>query len=211
MTPSSALSKPLNSLQSVQSPNDEANGLQLHLKDLRSDTDAARHRYKQRSISMYSEWSEGSAGSSDSDLDLFQTPTEGLSEVEEGDEVPEANGNLSEPALKQKAPISPPDDGHVNSIALPATTIHRSQPTASASAIPRVQASKAGHSQVIDQASVLQADLRLCSQILTLFLTSQMKEAEELCYREDPERQHMYLLSAGSIMNGLKVGCFSFQ
>ena len=60
---------------------------------------------------------------------------------------------------------------------------------------------------MVDQAGLLFPDLAICREILTLFLTSKMKEAEDLCFEKDPDGTHLYMNSAHSIIQGLKVSC----
>jgi hypothetical protein len=57
----------------------------------------------------------------------------------------------------------------------------------------------------IDQNALLAPDLDTCREALTLFLTSQMQKAEHLCTEKDPDANHLYLLSAGGIIQALKV------
>jgi len=61
----------------------------------------------------------------------------------------------------------------------------------------------------VNQNGVLAQDLDTCREALTLFLTSQMQKAEKLCTDKDPEANHLYLLSAGGIIQALKVSHYS--
>lgn len=57
----------------------------------------------------------------------------------------------------------------------------------------------------INQDKLLAPDLDTCREALTLFLTSRMQKAEDLCTEKDPDANHLYLLSAGGIIQALKV------
>jgi hypothetical protein len=61
----------------------------------------------------------------------------------------------------------------------------------------------------IDQTAVLGADVDTTRELLVLFLRSQMREAEEVCQRKDPDGVHLYLQVAYCIFQAIKVGWMS--
>lgn len=160
---------------------------------------------RKRTPSLYSEWdlNEAAEESSDEDDDeAYMTPSEGLSEVEEEDEEEEekvVNPYLDKTNVKKGAQA---ETGDV--MGTGPSTIHRSRPGAGETKVRKREATKAMATD-FDQAKTLAVDIDTCREILTLFLRSKMKEAEDMCFEKDPEGNHLYLLSAHGIINGLKV------
>lgn len=170
-----------------------------------ADVEAIRRR-RERSTSLYSQWDEEGDETTDDEDPAFLTPSEGLSEVEEGDEEAEAaeERNVDQHNVVKGASASGQDDV----LGTGPSTIHRALPTVTKTEVqrrPNIHASKAGALSV-DQAKVLAGDIDTCREILSLFLTSKMKEAEDLSYERNPEGNRLYLQSAQSIIDGLKVG-----
>lgn len=169
-----------------------------------STIDEARKTGRKRTPSLYSQWdlAEAAEESSDEEDEAFLTPDEGLSEVEEEDEEQEET-KVTNPTLDATNVPKGAEAATGDVLGTGPSTIRRSKPSAGETRVRtrsgvKVQAN-------FDQAAVLGADIDACREILTLFLTSKMREAEEMCFKKDPDGNHMYLLSAHSIINGLKV------
>ena len=180
-----------------------APGPPLSPTQIEQDPDTTTFRRK-RTPSLYSQWDLADAAeeSSDEEDEAFLTPTEGLSEVEEEDEEDEGvtNSTLEATNVKKGALAS---EGDV--LGTGPSTIRRSKPSAGETRVRK----RAGTKTTVnfDQEACLGKDIDLCREILTLFLTSKMKEAEDMCFDTDPDGNHLYLISAHGIINGLKVGC----
>lgn len=203
---------------------------------------SSSHRGAQPS-SLYSRWTEEGQDELDEENEVFGTPSEGLSEVEEEDEsgvLPRAaNGTLRlddaaqvEAQAVQVAALVPVDvvmpqvnlaTPHID-LALDKTivpkgtiagdrdvagtgrsTVVRSLPVSTETRVRQRAASRAIVAHV-DQSSVLAQDIDTCRESLTLFLTSQMKEAEDILYERDTDGNRLYLQSASTILQALKVG-----
>jgi hypothetical protein len=132
------------------------------------------------------------------------TPSEGLSEVEEEDE--EDFEKVANPYLDKTNVPKGAEAGTEDVLGTGPSTIRRTKPGAGQT---RVRKREAKHSAAtageIDQAGNLARDIDICREVLTMFLSSKMKEAEDMCFDKDPEGNHLYLLSAQGIINGLKV------
>ena len=164
---------------------------------------------KPRSQSMHSKWADvtNEDGEDHEDAEeeeaAFMTPDEGLSEVEEEDE------RLDEPVAGPASDAAHVERGASTSNGeIPGgetTLIRRSKPVVSETRVRRRTASTKEDAFSIDQTASLPHDLDLCRQALKLFLTSKMKEAEDLCIDEDPNGTHLYLMSGHAIIQALKV------
>jgi hypothetical protein len=172
----------------------------------------------------YGRWVESDDDTSDEELS-FRTPSEGLSEVEEDDEEEEEAVIVKRPAVAAvtapKTVTSPPtQDTKANGAAsggsgVPVidsedvlgtgpSTIKRTKHERKTQVVRHLHSSKES-ALSINQEKLLAPDLDTCREALTLFLTSQMRKAEELCTEKDPDANHLYLLSAGGIIQALKV------
>lgn len=171
--------------------------------------------------SLYSQWGLNDSDS-DSDEDGYLTPSEGLSEVEEGDEPEEegarqppygaksftnANGNGSAvPSKTVASSVASSAVGAGAGVAVAGTNGSGPKVTRSRASGAKVHKSefKRGNPHEIDQGAALAPDLDLCREVLALFLTSKMKESEEMLVKADPLNQHMYLQSGHSVIQALK-------
>lgn len=159
---------------------------------------------------LYGQWVGSDEDTSDEELS-FRTPTEGLSEVEEDDEDEEDARIVTRQTpvqvqpheIKQSAVIAGVADSE-DVLGTGPSTIKRSKPSRKTQVVRNLHASKES-ALSIDQEKLLAPDLDACRDILTLFLTSRMREAEEQCREKDPEGNHLYMLSAGGIIQALKV------
>jgi hypothetical protein len=174
----------------------------------------------------YSRWVESDEDSSDDEM-AFRTPTEGLSEVEEDDEedaedavIVDRKKQQPSPAYTsgpkvvsgEKARTSPagssskgvPVIDSDDVLGTGPSTIKRTKPGKKTQVVRHLNSSKES-ALSIDQDQLLAPDLDTCREALTLFLTSQMQKAEDLCTEKDPDANHLYLLSAGGIIQALKV------
>ncbi|ORY33728.1 hypothetical protein BCR39DRAFT_518906 [Naematelia encephala] len=165
----------------------------------------------QRTASLYSQWDEEDNDDESDNDEAFLTPSEGLSEVEEEEEPPEngtpqhaTNGDLDKTNVDKGAVATGGDVSGTGK-----STIQRTLPTSSETKVRRREASKA-HALSIDQAAILAQDIDTCREILMLFLTSRMKEAEDLCFEKDPDGNRLYLQSAHGIIQALK-GMMTFD
>ena len=160
---------------------------------------------RKRTPSQWSQWelAEAAEESSDEEEDeeAFATPSEGLSEVEEEDED-QVDPNLDKTNVAKGTTASASTD----IAGTGKSTIRRSKPSGGETRVKGRSATTKVSALSVDQEAVLGTDLDVCREVLTLFLTSKMKEAEELCFEKDPDANHLYLLSANGIINGLKVG-----
>ena len=155
---------------------------------------------------MYSQWDEDGDvddASSGDDAD-YLTPSEGLSEVEE---EPDESGAVANPTLDEtnveKGAVA--GNGDVGKTGPGTSTIRRTMPKASETHVRRRIATAKHDAMTVDQAEVLPRDLDVCREALRLFLTSQIKEAEDLCIDKDPDGNHLYLISGHAIIQALKV------
>ena len=182
----------------------------------------------------YSRWVDSDEDTSDEEL-AFRTPSEGLSEVEEDDEGEEAVIVNRQPTTKtttatatatatEKAAL--PSDSTTEKAAVPPyassqpvidsedvlgtgpSTMRRTKHARITQVVRQLHSSRESALSV-NQNGVLAQDLDTCREALTLFLTSQMQKAEKLCTDKDPEANHLYLLSAGGIIQALKVSHYS--
>ena len=157
-----------------------------------------------RTPSQWSQWepAEAAEESSDEEEDdeAFATPSEGLSEVEEEDEDA-VDPNLDKTNVAKGTSSSASKD----IAGTGKSTIRRHKPSGEETRVKKRLATTKVSALSFDQDGSLGTDLEVCRQVLTLFLTSKMKEAEALCYEKDPDANHLYLLSANGIINGLKV------
>ena len=175
-------------------------------------------------------WSLQASDEETSDDDLgFETPDEGLSEVgeEEEEEAAPQSAAGSRPAViaAMAAPVSTAaatgaapksvSDGPPPVIALP----HAVDPSvAAAVAIPSPSTSHPLErtttnpvpdvfrpSAWVDQAAILDDDLRMCHRVMDLFLNSHINEAENVVKEGDPQRERLYYQVADAILCTLKV------
>lgn len=168
---------------------------------------------------LYGQWVGSDEDTSDEELS-FRTPDEGLSEVEEDDEDEEGKerGQLlggqqaaaaAAPVPAQSSPSKGTKEPEIDSqdvLGTGPSTVKRTKTGNKTQVVRNLHASKES-ALSMDQAKILAPDLDACRQILTLFLTSRMREAEEQCREGDPEGNRLYMLSAGGIIQALKV-CF---
>jgi hypothetical protein len=187
-------------------------------------------RTRERSASLYSEWSYDYAhDDSDSDGEVYATPPEGLSEVEEGDEDDEeaksrsiatvgqgmAGVSLSEASAANASPISistqeqeqekSPSSQTDSAIAISRAKVEHTATVPQTPATPTGGPSHEASLSVQDQTEALQVDIKMCQHIIELFLTSRMKDAEKLVYEQDQKGQHMYLQNAASVIQAIKA------
>jgi hypothetical protein len=176
----------------------------------------------------YSRWVESDEDTSDEEL-AFRTPSEGLSEVEEDDEEEEAvivnreSATTSSPTTTSSTAVTTATDkasateagtGPVidseDVLGTGPSTMRRTKHARITQVVRHLHSSKES-ALSIDQNALLAPDLDTCREALTLFLTSQMQKAEHLCTEKDPDANHLYLLSAGGIIQALKVSQFLVQ
>ena len=182
-------------------------------------------RRRDRSSSMYSQWSHDfEADESDSDGEVYGTPAEGLSEVEEEDEDadiprPTAVTRTSTAPVVRAAPDLKVTEATSSEQGLSPYTQHDLARQASSAVIeratvdakpdmstgPKVQTHNPNAYIDLDQNAVLQPDIEMCKQIIHLFLTSRMKEAEALCRETDPDGVHMYIGNASAVIQAIKA------
>lgn len=165
---------------------------------------------RSRTASLYSQWElEDVAESSSDEEDAFGTPDEGLSEIGEDDEETAKTPVIRDQQLGvnnvEKGAVAETDDV----CGTGPSTIHRHKVVSGTTVRQRIQASKSAVASV-DQNKYLAPDIEVCRECLTLFLTSKMREAEELVLGKDPEGTRLYTQSAHSIISGLK-GMMTFD
>ncbi|ORX39801.1 hypothetical protein BD324DRAFT_615036 [Kockovaella imperatae] len=167
---------------------------------------------RKRTPSMWSQWelagaAEESSSDEDDDNEAFATPPDGLSEVEEEDEeVPErVDPTLDKTNVTKGAVASSSDVAGTGR-----STIRRFKAVNPETRVRKRASTKLSDITSFSQDKELAKDLDICREVLTLFLTSHMKEAEEMCFDKDPEGSHLYLMSAHGIINGLK-GMMTFD
>jgi len=170
----------------------------------------------------YSRWVESDEDTSDEEL-AFKTPSEGLSEVEEDDEEEEAvivnrqavttasstiAPSTAATTVTDKSPSTEAGKGPVidseDVLGTGPSTMRRTKHARITQVVRHLHSSKES-ALSINQNALLAPDLDTCREALTLFLTSQMQKAEHLCTEKDPDANHLYLLSAGGIIQALKV------
>lgn len=167
--------------------------------------------------SLYSQWGLDDSDSDD-DFGGYATPSEGLSDLEEEPEEEEEkpaklpNGH----GMGAKAAESTAAPGVAGTAAGAAGIVGAANIVPSSDTGPKVTRSAAGVAKVvnreykrgnpldIDQAAALAPDLDLCREVLGLFLTSKMKESEDMLVAADPENKHMYLQSGHCVIQALK-------
>ncbi|GMK59553.1 hypothetical protein CspeluHIS016_0801590 [Cutaneotrichosporon spelunceum] len=161
--------------------------------------------------SLYSQWGLDDSDSDD-DYAGYGTASEGLSDLEEEPEEEEED-------TKQPSGRAMPN-GHgataVVGTGAAAGIVGAANPLQSSDSGPKVKRSAAPAAKVdnrdfkrgnplgINQAEALAPDLDVCREVLRLFLTSKMKESEEMLIAADPESNHMYLQSGHSVIQALK-------
>lgn len=196
----------------------------------RAQSGSGEFRTRNRSDSVYSQWSHDfDADDSDSDGEVYGTPAEGLSEVEEEDE----DEDIPRPAHSRSATAT--EAGPKSSLPTPAVATASAPPaydktgsgvsnddlkrTTSSAVIeratvdskpdlkagPRVQTHNPSAYTDLDQNAALQPDVQKCKQIIHLFLTSRMKEAEAFCQESDPDGVHMYIGNASAVIQAIKA------
>lgn len=154
--------------------------------------------------SLYTQWADVSDDESDDDADGYATPSEGLSDLAEEDEEDEDRDLAKKPS------------------AIPAFAANGNGKASTADNGPKVYRSKAGAAKVthqpfkrgdplaIDQTATLPRDLDICRKVITLFLSSQMLEAEQELIDNDPQNNHLYLQTGHSLIQCLK-GLMTFD
>jgi hypothetical protein len=174
----------------------------------------------------YSRWVESDEDTSDEEL-AFRTPSEGLSEVEEDDEDVEEEAvivnrqsattgsstiapSIAATIITDKASTTGPVIDSEDVLGTGPSTMRRTKHARITQVVRHLHSSKES-ALSIDQNALLAPDLDTCREALTLFLTSQMQKAEHLCTEKDPDANHLYLLSAGGIIQALKVSHPSIQ
>ena len=164
---------------------------------------------------LYGQWVGSDDDTSDEELS-FRTPSEGLSEVEEDDEedevaVPPPRYQSHTQQTQKTPPKGDRKEPEIDSedvLGTGPSTVKRTKTGNKTQVVRNLHASKES-ALSIDQAKILAPDLDACREVLTLFLTSRMREAEEQCREGDPEGNRLYMLSAGGIIQALKVRFFS--
>lgn len=157
---------------------------------------------RSRATSLYSQWELEDVAESSSDEEDYATPDEGLSEIGEDEEEPAPvirDAQLGANNVEKGAVADTKDICGTGP-----STIHRHQIVSGTRVRHRIQASKASALSV-DQNANLANDIEACRECLTLFLTSRMKEAEDMILEKDPEGTRLYTQSAHAIISGLKV------
>ncbi len=143
----------------------------------------------------------------------FPSPTANVKTIENG--IPAANsdttGEMTNPTLAATDVVKGASATNADVSGTGRSTIHRNKPVVSETRVRKRAARNKGDALVVDQAAVLAHDLEICRQVLTLFLTSHMKDAEDMCFDEDPDGNHLYLISGHGIINALKVGLLLFR
>lgn len=178
-------------------------------------------------MSMYSQWSyDFDAADSDSDGEVYATPLDGLSEVEEEEEDDDDDDDDAEgppayasaharPSLPGKASSGKTtglknhsQDGR--SLAHDDETKHKVR-RAPVDVVkpdvvrgPRMRGVHVTPMPMEQQAECLDSDIKKCQEIIHLFLTSRMREAEALALAADPEGQHMYIGNASCVIQAIK-------
>lgn len=155
---------------------------------------------------LYGQWVGSDDDTSDEELS-FRTPSEGLSEVEEDDEEDDVPPPRYQTHTQQTLPKGDRKEPEIDSedvLGTGPSTVRRTKTGNKTQVVRNLHASKES-ALSIDQAKILAPDLDACRQVLTLFLTSRMREAEEQCREGDPEGNRLYMLSAGGIIQALKV------
>ena len=169
------------------------------------------HR-RERTASLYSQWdlSQAAEESSDEEDDAFLTPSEGLSEVEEEDEEEEEEkpegAVVVDPLLTKNNVKKGARADTSDVLGTGPSIVHRTRPLVSETKVRKRTLAKMKHPDPKEQSAALANDIDICREVLRLFLTSHMKEAEDLCFEKDPEGNRLYLISAQGIINALKVG-----
>ena len=167
---------------------------------------------KDRPTSLYSHYIEEDEADDSSEDEAFGTPSEGLSEIEEEAEDGDAilAGTARKPASQPEAldahnvdKGSRASEGDV--VGTGPSTIRRTMAKSTKTKVQRRAVTSKSEALAVDQSKVLVEDIDTCRQVLTLFLTSKMKESEELCDAKNPEGNRMYLQNAHSIIEALKV------
>ncbi|GHJ86750.1 hypothetical protein NliqN6_3152 [Naganishia liquefaciens] len=176
---------------------------------------------RERSMSMYSQWSyDFDAADSDSDGEVYATPLEGLSEVEEEEEDDDDDGDFA----AKSGPSAAPPPAYISHGA-PGTKERSSYKQLKANDDdtkhkvrrapvdvvkpdvvhgPRLRGAHVTPMSMEQQAECLDSDIKKCQEIIHLFLTSRMREAEALAHAADPEGQHMYIGNASCVIQAIK-------
>lgn len=172
-------------------------------------------------MSMHSQWSyDFGDADSDSEGEVYATPLDGLSEVEEEDEDEDEDDfrqRRTAPKRSDVPDVSTVDAALIDSKEqLPAydSGIHRSHSNhkvrrATVESVDVVRAPRNKHANVTpmtaeQQAECLDDDIVKCQEIIYLFLTSRMREAEAKAHAADPEGQHMYIGNASCVIQAIK-------
>jgi len=133
--------------------------------------------------------------------------------------TPPAVGDSLHPSSAANDSLHPNSAGDINAPLLSPASITPSM----SSSMTRVSRFKAGEAKVdhaaqfkrgdplvIDQAGLLAKDLDLCRTALTLFLSSRMRESEEILAQNDPDNNHLYLQNGHGLIQSLK-GLMTFD
>lgn len=146
--------------------------------------------------SLYTQWAEYSDSESEDDGAGYATPSEGLSDLEEEDEDEEGTGTAASKA-------------NGNGSATKSTRLKLYRSEAGAAKVTH-QPFKRGDPLAINQTAALAPDLDVCRAVITLFLSSKMREAEDLLVAKDADNNHLYLQMGHSLIQCLK-GMMTFD
>lgn len=174
---------------------------------------------RERTESLFSRYDLEDLSDDDED-DVFLTPTEGLSEIGEGDEEETAmraglpvNTVPAKQTLASHAKVNDPKTHTLEKstekdiLGTGPSTLRRSTAAITEVSVKARHIDKAGLF-AIDQSAVLGQDVDTTRELLVLFLRSQMREAEEVCLEKDPDCNHLYLQVAYCIFQAIKVRSF---
>ncbi|KAJ9119540.1 hypothetical protein QFC22_003249 [Naganishia vaughanmartiniae] len=176
---------------------------------------------RERSMSVYSQWSyDFDAADSDSDGEVYATPMDGLSEVEEEDEddehgkrysvmrQPSARGLESLQDSRDVDASNSPIQGRPSPSRVESSHQVRRAPVESVitdvSKTPRARHGQVSTMTMEQQAECLDSDIVKCQEIIYLFLTSHMREAEAKALAADPDGSHMYIGNASCVIQAIK-------
>ena len=121
---------------------------------------------------------------------------------EEEKTITEPTKQSTEQQPPAKSDEKPDMDRHQSSSQIERATVTRNP---NIHTLPKIHAQDASAYLNKDQEALLQPDIKKCQDIIHLFLTSRMKEAETLCYESDPEGVHMYIGTASAVIQTIKA------
>lgn len=180
---------------------------------------------RERSMSMYSQWSyDFDAADSDSDGEVYATPLDGLSEVEEEEEEDDNDDDLDDTQSASAVPQPPlyerstsgkkserksysqngdsfeHDDETKHKVRRAPVDVVKPDVVRG----PRMRGVHVTPMSMEQQSECLDSDIKKCQEIIHLFLTSRMREAEALALAADPDGQHMYIGNASCVIQAIK-------